>query len=79
MNLVYTLFAIALLALPIYSNTIIPPIYANYFTLPLYRPKGVPSIDDINTAITENGWFKALLKAFALANIFVIEQSLYNP
>jgi hypothetical protein len=79
MNLVYTLFAIALLALPIYSDAIIPPIYANCSTLPLYGPKGVPSIDDINTAITENGWFEALLGAFALANTSAIEQSLYDP
>jgi hypothetical protein len=73
MNLVYTFFAIALLALPIYSNIIILSIYANCFTLPLYRLKGVSLINDINTAITENGWFKVLLKAFTLANTFAIE------
>jgi hypothetical protein len=55
MNLVYTLFIITLLALSIYSNIIILSIYANYFTLPLYKLKGVPLINDINTAITENG------------------------
>jgi hypothetical protein len=78
MNLVYTLFAIALLALPIYFNVIIPSIYANYSTLPLYRPKGVPLINNINITITENGWFKVLLRVFTLANISAIEQSLYN-
>jgi hypothetical protein len=79
MNLVYALFAFALFASPIYSDATIPPAYANCSTLPLYGRNGAPSTDDINTLITENGWFEALLAAVVSTNSSAIEQSLYDP
>ena len=79
MNLTCTIFSFALLTFPIYADSTIPPIYANCSTLPLYGKTGGPSIDDISTLITENGWFEADLAAVVLTNASAIKQCLKDP
>jgi hypothetical protein len=79
MNLGGAVFVFGLLAWHIYSDTAIPPAYANCSTLPLYARAGDPWIGDINSLVTDNGWLESILGAVVLTNSSAIKQRLYDP